>query len=167
MMNPRPSDVLENLIATLDEKVLPRLQEADVLSAVTTTRHMLRYVLNQLRCEPASFAAELPKLVALLNDAKLFFAQAGETAELARIETALTAAEGHAMVDHETLAVVIQQLREGLHGALGDLIKRREVWSDRPGYSTLRETIRDYLSWQNSEEAQIVGPAFYGQGARR
>ena len=48
MINPRPKDVLENLIATLDDKVLPRVKEADLLSAVTTTKFLIRYVLNQL-----------------------------------------------------------------------------------------------------------------------
>ena len=68
---------------------------------------------------------------------------------------------------HEALAQRIQALREGLHAALGHLIEKREAYQARPGYTPLRDAIRDYLAWQNIEEAKIIAPTYYGHGARR
>lgn len=167
MIHPRPADVLENLIATLDESVLPRLKDADVLSAATTTRHMIRFVLNQLRHEPASFAAELPKLHDLLAQARTFFEGVDARPALQALDAALAAAERETTVGHEGIAARIGHLREGLHAALRALIEGGAEWSGSSGYTPLREAIRGYLAWQNIEEAKIVAPAFYGQGARR
>lgn len=167
MINPRPTDVLENLIATLDGSILPRLKETDVLSAATTTRHMLNYVLNQLRHEPACFAAELPRLNDLLAQARRFFDDVGAGEASQAIDAAQAAAANPALIGHEGLAASIGHLREGLHDALRLLIEQRETWASRTGYTSLRGAIRDYLAWQNIEEAKIVAPAFYGQGARR
>lgn len=169
MIHPRPKDVLENLIATLDEKVLPRLQETDLLSAVTTTKHLIRYVLNQLAHEPESFAAELPRLTALLAHAQGFLAEATDAPEVsAKVEAALDGPnDPRDLADIEALAQRIQALREGLHAALGHLIEHREAYRAKPGYTPLRNAIRDYLAWQNSEEAKIIAPTYYGQGPRR
>jgi len=167
MINPRPIDVLENLVATLDASVLPRLKDADVLSAATTTRHMLRYVLSQLRYEPASFAAELPRLTGLLEQVRNFLERVGASEALHGVDAALASAAVSNADGHEGLATRIAHLREGLHGAHRTLIEHRGEWAADPGYAELRGTIREYLSWQNLEEAKIVAPAFYGQGARR
>lgn len=169
MINPRPQDVLANLIATLDEKVLPRLTETDLLSAVTTTKHLIRYVLNQLVHEHQSFSQELPKLIDLLHQAQAFLADAGDAPELlARVETALAGpADIRDLSDIEALAARIQTLREGLHAALGHLIEHRAAYATQPAYDPLRTAIRDYLAWQNSEEAKIIAPTYYGQGPRR
>lgn len=167
MINPRPIDVLENLVATLDASVLPRLKDSDVLSAATTTRHMLRYVLSQLRHEPASFAAEVPKLTDLLNELRDFLRQVGAEEIAVEVEAQLVSAEAVTELGHEGLAGRVACLREGLHRGHRALINQRSEWSDKPGYAALREAIRSYLAWQNLEEAKIVGPAFYGQGARR
>lgn len=166
MINPRPKDVLENLIATLDDKVLPRLKETDLLSAVTTTKHLIRYVLNQLAHEPDSFAAELPRLTDLLGQAKDFLANTGDAPEvLAQVTAAL--ADTATPANHEALAQRIQTLREGLHAALGHLIEQRDTYQANPAYTPLRNAIRDYLAWQNVEEARIIAPTYYGQGPRR
>ena len=167
MINPRPKDVLENLIATLDDKVLPRITETDLLSALTTSKHLIRYVLNQLVHEPASFAEELPRLTALLGQARSFLADAGDAPEArAQVEAALHD-EDAPHHTHEALAARIQQLREGLHAALGQLIDSRHTYQANPAYSPLRAAIRDYLAWQNIQEAKIIAPTYYGQGARR
>lgn len=169
MINPRPKDILENLIATLDEKVLPRLKETDLLSAVTSTKHLIRYVLNQLTHEQASFSAELPRLTALLAQARSFLEEAGDAPEVtAKLDAALDGPNDPGeLTDIEALAMRIQSLREGLHAALGHLIERRDAYRADPGYAPLRDAIRDYLAWQNIEEARIIAPTYYGQGARR
>ncbi|MDR2857091.1 MAG: hypothetical protein LBV50_04505 [Novosphingobium sp.] len=167
MINPRPTEVIENLIATLDSIILPRLKEADVLSAATTTRHMLRYVLNQMWLEPVIFAAELPKLEGLLDEARQFFHAVGASEALAIVATALAHDADDVEPGHEGIAMRVGKLREGIHGALRQLIDHRADWSGSTGYDDLRKAIRDYLAWQNIEEAKIVAPAFYGQGARR
>lgn len=166
MINPRPQDVLVNLIATLDEKVLPRITETDLLSALTTTKHMLRYVLNQLAHERASFTAELPQLIALLTRARAFLADAPEV--LGQVEAALDGpADPRELGEMEALAARIGALREGLHAALGHLIATRGTYRADPAYTPLRDAIRDYLAWQNQQEARIIAPTFYGQGPRR
>lgn len=167
MINPRPIDLIENLIATFDSSILPGLNDTSVLSAATTTRLMLRYVLNQLKHEPESFAAELPRLTVLIGQAQDFFAQVNASAALTAVEAAVAAADTGEVPGHEGLASRIGHLREGLHGVLRQLIDQRDEWSSEPGYAALREAIRQYLVWQNIEEAKIVAPAFYDQGARR
>lgn len=166
MINPRPKDVLENLLATLDEKILPRITETDVLSALTSTKHLIRYALNQLTHEPDSFAAELPRLTALLGQAKEFLTAANDAPEILAQVNAAVAGDASPQ-NHEALAARIQTLREGLHAALGHLIAHRETYIGNPAYTPLRDAIRDYLAWQNAEEAKIIAPTYYGRGPRR
>lgn len=165
MINPRPTDVLQTIIANIESKVEPKLTDVDVLSAVTTAKHMVRYVIHQLAQERGTFLAELPRLADLLERAAGFLE--GRDAEAARaIEAALGAAAGD-LGDIEALAARTQALREALYQALDLLIRQRENWQDEPAYTALRDAIRHHMAWQNEQDARIVAPAFFGQGPRR
>jgi len=167
MINPRPTDVLTNIIANLDSKVIPALTDVDVLSAVTTCKHMVRYVINQLAQERTIYLAEMPRLAELLEQASDFLnARGGQEAARQAIDTVLHADAGD-MGDIEVLAARIKGLREGLYQVLDLLIKGRDEWKDDPAYMALRDAIRHYLAWQNGQDTTIIAPTFYGQGARR
>ena len=165
MINPRPTDVLKTIIANLDSKVTPKLTDVDVLSAVTTAKHMVRYVLNQLAQERTNFLAELPRLAELLESAAAFFKGRDDAA--ARAALAALGADSGDLGDSEVLAARVQALREALYQALDLLIRQRDAWKGDAAYTALRDAIRQYMAWQNEQDATIIGPTFYGQGARR
>ncbi len=167
MINPRPADVLTNIIANLDSKVIPKLTDVDVLSAVTTAKHMVRYVINQLAQERAIYLADMPRLIDLLGQAGSFLnRKGGQEAMEAAIDTALREDELD-LGDIEVMAARAMVLREALYQALDLLIRQRDSWKDDPAYTTLRDAIRAYMAWQNEQDAKIVAPTFYGQGPRR
>ncbi len=165
MINPRPTDVLQTIIANLDSKVIPKLSDVDVLSAVTTCKHMARYVINQLAQERGIFLAELPRLGELLESAAAFLKNRDAAAARA-IDAALSADAGD-LGDIELLAARVQQLREALYQSLDLLIRQRDAWKDDAAYTALRDAIRHYMAWQNEADAKIIAPTFFGQGARR
>jgi len=167
MINPRPTDVLINIIANLDSKVIPKLTDVDVLSAVTTAKHMVRYVIHQLAQERRIYLAELPRLADLLDQASSFLnARGGHQAAVQAVDAVLRADAGD-LGDIEMLAARIKDLREGLYQVLALLIAQRDAWRDDNAYTALRDAIRQYMTWQNEQDATIIGPTFYGQGARR
>lgn len=167
MINPRPADVLRNIIANIESKVEPKLTDVDVLSAVTTAKHMVRYVINQLAQERTIYLAELPRLGELLESAAGFLkGRDGQDAAVRAIEAALAADAGD-LGDIEALAARILALREALYQSLDLLIRQRDAWKDDAAYTALRDAIRQYMAWQNESDATIIGPSFYGQGARR
>lgn len=167
MINPRPADVLKNIIANIESKVEPKLTDVDVLSAVATCKHMVRYVLSQLAGERPSYLAELPRLAALLEQAEGFLSgRAGQAKAAGAIRSALGADAGDTG-DIEALAARVLALREALYQALDLLIRQRDAWKEEAGYDALRDAIRHYMAWQNEQDATIIGPAFFGQGPRR
>lgn len=167
MINPRPSDVLTNIIANLDSKVIPNLTDIDVLSAVTTCKHMVRYVIQQLAQERTIYLAELPRLHDLLTQAHDFLVAMGGHEDVAQMIAQTRDADPGDLGDAEALAACIKNLREALCQALDLLIRQRDAWQDKPDYTAIRDAIRHYMAWQNEQDATIIGPAFYGQGARR
>lgn len=167
MINPRPADVLQTIISNIESKIEPKLTDVDVLSAVTTCKHMVRYVINQLAQERTIYLADIPRLVDLLGQAGSFLNRKGghEAAEQA-IDAALRADAGD-LGDIEALAARAMALREALYQALDLLIKQRDSWQGDAAYTALRDAIRAYMAWQNEQDATIVAPSFYGQGPRR
>lgn len=167
MINPRPSDVLRTIISNIESKIEPNLTNVDVLSAVTTCKHMIRYVINQLAQERAIYLADIPRLTDLLGQVGSFLNRKGghEGAERA-IDAALGAEPGD-VGDIEVLAARVQALREALYQTLDLLINQRESWKGDATYTALRDAIRAYMAWQNEQDAKIVAPTFYGQGPRR
>lgn len=165
MINPRPSDLLKAIIANLDNKVIPKLTDVDVLSAVTTCKHMVRYVIHQLGQERSIYLDDLPRLTELLETAAAFLT--GKDDNAAKVAAAALAAEAGDLGDIEALAARVQQLREALYQTLDLLIRNRDSWRGDAAYTALRDAIRQYMAWQNEADAKIIGPSFYGQGARR
>lgn len=166
MINPRPADVLQTILSNLDSKVIPKLTDVDVLSAVTTAKHMVRYVINQLAQERGIFMADMDRLEELLKQAKSFF-DSKASDEAARAVSSVLSADAGDIGDIEVLALRVMNLREALYQALDLLIKRRDDWRGDATYAALRDAIRQYMAWQNEQDAKIVGPTFFGQGARR
>jgi hypothetical protein len=167
MINPRPSDVLQTIISNIESKIESKLTDVDVLSAVTTCKHMVRYVINQLAQERAIYLADMPRLIDLLGQAGSFLNRKGGHEAAEQAIDAVLGAEAGDLGDIEALAARVMALREALYQALDLLIKQRESWKDDPAYTALRDAIRAYMAWQNVQDAKIVAPTFYGQGARR
>jgi hypothetical protein len=167
MINPRPTDVLETIIANIESKVEPKLTDVDVLSAVTTCKHMVRYVINQLAQERTIYLAELPRLADLLGQAGSFFNRKGGQEQAESMIDATLRADPGDLGDIEALASRIKALREALYQSLDLLIRQRDAWKGDAAYTALRDAIRAYMAWQNEADATIVGPSFYGQGPRR
>ena len=167
MINPRPADVLKTIIANLESKVEPKLTDVDVLSAVTTCKHMVRYVLYQLAQERTIYLAELPRLNELLGQSQAFLAVAEGQQALAQATAEALNADAGDLGDIEALAARVLTLREALYQVLSRLTEQRDALRGQHGYQELRAAIRDYLAWQNVQDEAIIGPSFFGQGPRR
>jgi len=162
-MRPTADEVMETVLSTFEEQILPHVAEGLPHSLAITTRNLLRHVQLRMKLEASSLwedNRELGLLLAAIADYAAGADGLGDLAQAVRIEVENakpSGFQGLAELSHEA-----EQLRWTLTCAIERLQQARHAHRGEAPYANLRQQIRDYLRHQLEREAAWIEPAFTG-----
>lgn len=163
MIHPTCLEVLATVQSAFTREIVPRLKDVDGRSTAATIEHLLRHIALRIEHEGRILTDDIARLVELLKAAANW--QEGAMHESAGLR-ALLAAEARAAGAYrnlDELGAAALALRGALVEVQGQLAERM----DRPGSEALHARIREYIGQQLTDEAELIEPAFTGQGPRR
>ena len=166
MLRPRADEILNSVLYSFEEFIVPELEEPYAVSVGHTIRNLLRYVALRIELEPAALFTGNEEMRAVLRDIAAY-ASSTESAALADvpadIATSLAAAEPQtpypSLATLSAHAVVLRGVLDRTIRALQ--AARTELGSDAT-YLELRGRIRACLALQLEREAEWTAPAFSG-----
>jgi len=166
MLRPRADEIVNSILYSFEEFVVPELEEPYAVSVGHTIRNLLRHVALRIELEPPALYTGNEEMRAVLRDIAAY-ASSSEAASLAAvpadIAAALAAAEPHtpypSLSTLSTHAIVLRGVLDRTIRALQ--AARPELGSD-PAYLELRSRIRTCLARQLEREAEWTTPAFSG-----
>jgi hypothetical protein len=162
-MRPTADEVMETVLATFDEHILPNVAEGLPSSLAITTRNLLRHVQLRMKLEAKALWRDNGELGALLAAVADYAAATADLTDLAaEIGRDVAAARPTGFQDLADLASEAEQLRWTLTRAIERLQQARPAHRDEAAYTNLREQIRTYLRHQLEREAAWIEPAFVG-----
>ena len=162
-MRPTADEVMETVLSTFDEHILPNVAPGLPNSLAITTRNLLRHVQLRLRLEAKALWEDNEELRLLLAAIADYAGDAEDLAELAHDIT--TGAAAAAAVGFRGLAELSDEagrLRWILSRAIEGLQQARQIHGREHAYLTLRARVRTYLNHQLDREAAWIEPAFVG-----
>lgn len=173
MITPSAVDLLrtvETMLASLSDSLSGNPAGK---SAVATARGLLRHTAIRIECEGQLLSDDIRALHELLPAVSRYLAARADdheadllAAEIDRTLATQFRPEG-CYADLVSLAQEAGVLREQLYKSLALLQSRRNSSSNQPGYLDVRARIRAYCTRQLEAEADLIEPAFAGQGPRR
>ena len=172
-MRPTASEVLQSVIATYDEYIVPEVNEPFARSLALTTSNLLRHVLLRLEREGRALAEDNEELRELLTVLVAFMedpasrARGGAdfttAAEAIRAAVANPSADGGGYRSLDQLAEEATRLRGALSTGLQVLVDVRDAVGNDESYRQLRNRVRRYLAHQLQRESQWIAEAFTGE----
>lgn len=171
MIIPTVIDVVRSISRSVDLVIAPSLEGLRERSAITTIRHMLRYVERAVELEGQNLFEEAARVRALLVE----IADKLESRDVNDALTAVAAAareltssprDPSVYPSVSLLAEDIRALTQCVDTCLST-IHAIAIDARDPVTVEVHEAIRTYMIWQIEHEAHLVEPAFYGFGARR
>ena len=166
MLRPRADEILNSVLYSFEEFVVPELEEPYAVSVGHTIRNLLRYVALRIELEPPALYAGNEEMRALLAEIAAY-ASSSRAAALSDVpgEIASSLAAAEPQTPYPSLSTLSAQAVV-LRGALDRTIRalqaaRPELGSDGP-YLELRARIRSCLAVQLEREAEWTTPAFSG-----
>ncbi len=170
MITVSATDLLRVVDATLTNKVEPALNDMSARAALTTVRHLLRFVKVRIEGEGQTLTEEIAATRSLLEDIATYHDGAGDPTDAQTVRDALAAASAGDPVRYQSLDDLTAQtaaLREALHRALANLQSKRDSRGKDDAYLAIRAAVRAQVVRQIEAEGELVGPAFFGRGPRR
>lgn len=170
MITVSATDLLRLVDATLAQKIDPALDDTGARSALTTVRHLLRFVRVRIEQEGQTLTREIAATGTLLEAVAAYHDGAGDGPAAEPIRATLAAVSPHdptCYLSLDDLTAVTARLREALHHALAHLQTLRPARGDDPHYRAIRAAIRQQVIGQIEAEGNLVAPAFFGRGPRR
>jgi hypothetical protein len=165
-MRPTADEVMETVLWTFKEHILPNVAEGLPSSLAITTLNLLRHVQLRLRLEAKALwedNAELRVLLAAVAGYGEATPDLNDLAETIRRETAAATLTG--FPDLAEVSQEAERLRWTLTRVIARLHEARDAHGEEPASLALRDGVRTYLNHQLSREATWIEPAFVG--ARR
>lgn len=164
-MRPRADEVMDSIIWTFDQHVLPAVEGALPKSLALTMSNLLRHVRIRMEQEAPALLADNADLREVLGSIASFIErQSPGPQSLAALSESLTHASlTRDSADYQSLNVIsaqAQQLRGVLDDALRALQEAREALGDTAEYQALRSQIREYLARQLERESAWIKDAF-------
>ncbi len=164
-MRPRADEVMQSIIWTYDEHILPNVQGAFPKSLALTVSNLLRHVALRLEHEAPAMIEDIAELREVLGDIHRYTAALPAVPEsLQRLQAELDAARQPAPVTGYVspldLVETATQLRGLLDRALKALQQHRATLGAAPEYKAVRERIRTYLNHHLQRESLWIGEAF-------
>lgn len=151
-MRPHADEILQSVIRTFDDEVIPRVDDPDAKGLCNTISNLLRHVLLRMETEPAVLHADSADLARLLARIDGFFGRADE-------RPAAPGANAEIPTVRD-LDAHNDRLRRELERDLATLQRDRADLRQRVDYAPLRAEIRAYLDRQLTREAGWIDPAF-------
>jgi hypothetical protein len=166
MLRPRADEIVNSILYSFEEFVVPELEEPYAVSVGHTIRNLLRHVALRIELEPPALYAGNEEMRAVLSDIAAY-ASSSEAAALADvpadIATSLAAAEPQTSYPSlSTLSAHAIILRGVLDRTIRALQAARPELGSDPTYLELRGRIRADLARQLEREAAWTTPAFSG-----
>jgi len=160
-MRPTAAEILDTVIWTFDEQVLPTIGDELAKSLAFSISNLMRHVKLRIELEPAALVednADLHRLLGEIDD----FARVSADLE---VGSRFRAAAGTIPSQTGDLAELTEQstiLRWGLCDAIEALQGVRAERGGDPDYVALRRKIWDYHDRSLDREAKWIVPAFTG-----
>lgn len=166
---PTASDVLRCIRETVQSTIMATLPGHAERSAATTICHLLRYVERRIECEGQSLLDEERKLQGILRAAAVHLDARGD--ELGRtlagaIHRSLETADPAIYPSLTLMAERVALLREHAGSVLAALQPQQAIERGTEG-DAIRQSLREYITWQIAEEGKLVESSFAGHGPRR
>lgn len=164
-MRPRIDEVLQSIIWTYDEHILPAVEGELPKSLALTVSNLLRHVALRLEHEEPALVEDNAELRALMGAianyiAGLPEAPAALAALLGDVRQAAKPCPMEGYSGLPSLTDVAQGLRKVLDEALTALQAQRGTLGADPAYQALRQAIRDYLNHQLARQSTWIQAAF-------
>jgi hypothetical protein len=166
MLRPRADEILDSILYSFEEFVVPELEEPYAVSVGHTIRNLLRYVALRIELEPPALFTGNDEMRVVLRDVATYAGSTGSAALAdlpAELATALTAAEAQTPYPSlSTLSAHAVILRGALDRAIRALQAARPELGSDSAYLELRQRIRTCIAHQLEREAEWTAPAFFG-----
>lgn len=172
MIHPTCAEVLATIQTGFEQQIVPALDNPEARSAAATIGHLLRHVALRIECEGQILLDDIGRLEALLARIAAWFddvgagdAGAGDTGAIRKV-----LGQGLPAGTWPSLTLLGERalaLRGALVAAQEALHLLAPGHGDDPGYASLRQAIRDYITAQLADEGRLIAPAFKGKGPRR
>ena len=164
-MRPRADEVMQSIIATYDEHILPNVQGALPKSLALTVSNLLRHVMLRMEREAPALIEDNAELREVLGDISRYIASLQSVPEsLQRLKDEVTAAAQPAQVNGYVSLIALteeaEKLRTLLDAALKALQEHRGTLGKAPEYVAVRNRIRDYLNNQIQRQSLWIREAF-------
>ena len=164
-MRPRADEVMQSIIATYDEHILPNVQGELPKSLALTVSNLLRHVALRMEREAPALVednAELREVLLAISAYVSSLPAAPEALKqlLSPIKDAVNVAPVTGYIGLNALVEEAGKLRALLDAALKALQAQRETLGDTVEYQVIRKRIRDYLNNQIKRESQWIREAF-------
>lgn len=163
-MRPRADEVMQAIIATYDEHILPNVQGALPKSLALTVSNLLRHVSLRMEREAPALIEDNAELREVLGEISRYVSILETAPEsLAKLQIALAesakAAPVNGYVSLIALTEEAEKLRTLLDEALKALQQHRKTLNSSE-YNAVRNRIRDYLNNQIQRQSQWIREAF-------
>ena len=164
-MRPRADEVMQSIIATYDEHILPNVQGELPKSLALTVSNLLRHVALRMEREAPALVednAELREVLLAISAYVSSLPAAPEALKqlLAPIKDAVNVAPVTGYIGLNALVEEAGKLRTLLDTALKALQANRDALGATAEYQAVRSRIRDYLNNQIKRESQWIREAF-------
>jgi hypothetical protein len=163
-MRPRADEVMQSIIWTYDEHILPNVQGALPKSLALTISNLLRHVSLRMEREAPALIEDNTELREVLGEVSRYIASIKSVPESLRqlqdtLDQAAVAATVSGYVSLNALTEEAEKLRTQLDVVLKALQQHRKTL-DSPEYKAVRIRIRDYLNNQIKRQSLWIREAF-------
>jgi phosphoglycerate-specific signal transduction histidine kinase len=164
-MRPRADEVMQAIIATYDEHILPNVQGELPKSLALTVSNLLRHVSLRMEREAPALIEDNAELREVLGDINRYVSSLQPAPDsLQQLQGELSDAAKTAPVNGYVSLIALTEeadaLRILLDTALKALQKQRSALGGSPEYKTVRNRIRDYLNNQIKRQSLWIREAF-------
>lgn len=169
MIIPSAGQVVRNLAKVFEQTIVPSLDGPQERSTAQTMRHMFRYLELRIENEGQTLLDELSKLNDVLAQVASHFEQHSDpSTEMRALSVGVRRTLGQPAdpTVYPNLTIMAERVavrREYVSRALAVL---NEI-ERGPADDIVHDLLRNYLTWQITQEGRVVEPAFWGQGPRR
>ena len=163
-MRPRADEVMQAIIATYDEHILPNVQGELPRSLALTVSNLLRHVSLRMEREAPALIEDNAELREVLADISRYVAALQPAPDsLKSLQSALADAAQPTPVNGYVSLIALTEEAEKLRTLLEQTLKalqqhRKKL--DSPEYKSVRNRIRDYLNNQIQRQSQWIREAF-------